>query len=215
MSHVAARWIALGLGSAIATTIAYSGKSLWQPRLRDLEWRAAASRQEKAAGAAISEAEARRARVLDHVADSSGSPWAGSYQWSNGYEHYSFDVSPAGFFFKYDNCMGTGDLAYGDVVSVDGSRLRLKFLHRVVREESHLGLEDEIYSIPWGRERFLVPTGRMRELCEMATGSAQCGIRYADLPRKATPGEEFECHHELDVTGLPEMPAEFRDLLHR
>lgn len=159
--------------------------------------------------------------ILSDLSDNPPGEWAGTYEWSNRYEHRVVNLGPRGFFYEYRHCTGTGELAYGDVTSVDGLRVHLKSRFRICLEEprerestrrSDFGWEDELYSIPWGDERFLVPASLMHEFCSMATATGFNSMKYADYPRKLR-AEKASPWDRPELVGLPGVPPEFRHLL--
>ncbi len=114
--------------------------------------------------------------------------------------------------------LGIRELAYGKVASVEGSRIRLEIVEDVVldRPDPHEGRQRfrfgaELYSIPWGEERFLVPAELMQEFCALAKGTGWNSMKYADYPCKLRRNESR--HRSSELQGLPEVPAEFRAYL--
>lgn len=166
-------------------------------------------------------AEEHRRRILVDLSAGGHEAWAGTYQHSNGFEHRVLDLSPRGFFYEYSHCTGTGELAYGEIASVQGALIRLKPLFRVVADEpraeeptrrTDFRFEEELYSIPWGDERFLIPASLMPEFCSKAKAGGFHSMKYADYPYQVRPGVEFR-RHAPDVEGLPTVPPEFQHLL--
>jgi len=146
--------------------------------------------------------------------------WEGSYAWSNGFESRVMDLNRRGFCYEYSHCTGTGELAYGRVASVEGSRVHLAFLFRECVDESprdgraNFRMDDELYSVPWAGERFLVPAVLMQEFCELALATGWDSMMYANYPRKIRSGEETSWFmRESVLGGLPEVPPEFRHFL--
>ena len=161
-----------------------------------------------------------RKLVLSDLFEKPRGKWAGTYAWHNGYEGRTFDLAPRGFVFEYRSCTGTGDLAYGDVTSVEGLRVHLSTRFRIRRTDprvrpgrrSDFELEPELFSVPWGEERFLVPASLMPEFCAMAKATGFNSMEYSNYPRKVRGGAR-PLRHYPKMEGLPEVPAEFRHLL--
>lgn len=216
MSSLGKKLSALALGTAIAA-IGVLAVVLSTCSSTDVDpvWLLAQSKL----SAARSDADEHRELVLAELANTR-EEWAGSYAWSNGYERRKLDLAPCGFFYEYDHCTGTGDLAYGAVANVDDTRIRLKPTARVEIDvperleptrRAPFRFEDELYSIPWSGERFLVPASQMAEFCALAKAPRFNAMRYADYPRKMRDGQARMW--DLELHGLPEVPPEFRSLL--
>ncbi len=161
-------------------------------------------------------AEAWKAELLADLEHGVAEEWAGRYEHSNGYEGHDLVLAPRGFFYEASHCTGTAELGYGRIEGVDGMRVRLCFEDRVVVDEPRVRREDrlefrmsdELWGVPWGSERFLVPADQMVEFCTHVKSGGYDAIRYADFPRRVEDGE-LAFSWSLELEGLPDVPAEF------
>ena len=74
-------------------------------------------------------------------------------------------------------------------------------------------MSTDLYSVPWGEQRVLVPAELMPQFCALAKADGGDDMRYADYPRKLRAGEIGSERSTLE--GLPTVPEEFRGLLPR
>ena len=168
---------------------------------------------------ARSQADLYREQVLASLNEGTPGDWCGSYHYSNGFEGCVLDLGPGGFHYEASNCTGTTELAYGKITSVEGTRIRLEFLEQVIVERppssegrQRFRLSAELYSVPWGEQRFLVPAELMTEFCSLARAGGWDSMKYADYPLRIAPGKSV-WDRPLSLEELPAVPAEFRRYL--
>lgn len=157
-----------------------------------------------------------RERLIAESGDAALPEWCGEYRCDSGYEGWELILGRTGFFFGQSNCLGWVDLAYGTIASLEGSHLRLAIqARRTVSEvQPHPGLQfrfgDDLYLVPWGDRRYVVPAEQLPEFCALATTGGGDAIRYADIPFRGPcygfPGSEAP-------EGLPDVPEAFRKYL--
>jgi hypothetical protein len=70
-------------------------------------------------------------------------------------------------------------------------------------------LSTELYSIPWGKDRFLVPAELMTEFCSLAKAGGWDSMTYADYPYRIARGGSAWVWDRASCEGLPTVPAEF------
>ena len=161
-----------------------------------------------------------RDRVAAELASGTQPAWAGRYGWTNGREHRHFNISGSSFWYEFRPCTGPGELAYGSVSRSDGNRLRLSPSFRGDAHEAQVHAGDrrdfefsgDMYSVPWGDERFLVPTESMPEFCALTTATDWNSMAYATYPRLLR-FDQPSALRTPDLTGLPDVPPEFRRYL--
>jgi len=167
---------------------------------------------------------ARQARqaILDSLLSTNTPDWAGDYVNSGGYETCRLTVGPEGFSYEYSHCTGTGELAYGEVESVEGSRVLLrptfherpdKPRERAPSERSDFWFEPDLFVVRWNNEQFLVPASKMTEFCRLAKAVKWEAMRYASYPRLRSGERRRSNFWDSHFEGLPDVPAEFRHLL--
>jgi len=165
--------------------------------------------------AARLEPQADRIREQIRASWGEGAPaWSGSYSHSNGFEGFELDLGPAGFYFEARACIGTQELAFGKIANVDGERIRLEIDEHVIVEQAddrdgrpRFRLSEELFSVPWGNKRFLVPAELMPQFCSFPHAGG-----YAE---RFEPGESALDWNRAPLVGLPDVPAEFRAYLPR
>jgi len=150
--------------------------------------------------------------------------WCGTYAWSNGFERHALLLGPGDFTFEARGCEGITEYAFGSVASVEGARVRLSVTEHVVRDDSgparggcrDFAFSAELYVVPWGDERYLVPRDLMRELCSLAEADGYDAMKFVDYPLRVSvasqPSAETQ-RHGRSPAGLPVVPDEFRAYL--
>ena len=160
----------------------------------------------------------QRGMVRAEIGAAAASEWTGSYGWSNGFEHHTLDLSLTRFTYLASACMGTEELAFGTISGVDGARVRLGVSEHAGEREAYgdgrrrFRFSSELYVVPWGEHRFLIPAELMPEFCSLAKADGWDSMRYADYPRKL-PLDVAARRDWVELEGLPEVPQEFRRYL--
>jgi len=229
MTRTRRRLTALGLGTVIAAALAgiviVAAEPLAPPRQPTT--RADPFDVARARGDELRQA------IVDDIAAGTQPSWAGTYGWSDGYVHHSLYVGLGGYFFETDSCVSICLISYGEIdASTDGQLALSQRVHLNLSPPTEPTARDKpvqepedptprrrpfrfeltMYSIPWGKERFLVPASQMENFCELATAEGRDAMRHANYPRKFT-GEFPAMYGVEDLTGLPDVPPEFRRYL--
>lgn len=216
MNELQKRIAAVALGVTLVSLGAYAAHELVSPSPPPVDpiWLAKMERLGQISPLAIEQ----RKRLMASLKEGAAGEWCGDYESSDGYAGYDLVLAPEGFYFQSHSCLGTRELAYGKVMSVEGSRIRLELVEDVVLypPDPHEGRQRfrfgaELYSITWGEERFLVPAELMQEFCALAKGTGWNSMKYADYPCKLRQDETW--HRSPELQGLPDVPAEFRAYL--
>jgi len=217
MSKLQKRVAAIALGSVLASLVIVASCPLWSPSTPPIDpvWLWKQLRLERIEPLA----RGRRDVILASLREGTAGESYGTYADSNGFEGHTFDIAPCGFFYEHWTDTGTQELAYGNVVSVEGSRIRLEILEDVnvyppepPRGRQRFRFGAELYGIRWGQKRFLVPAELMQEFCALAKATGWDSMTYADYPHALGPGESI-WDRATELQGLPDVPPEFRAYL--
>lgn len=174
-----------------------------------------------------------RQRVLDDISAGTQPSWAGTYAWSNGYVRHHLHVSVRGYFYEHGSCTGTQLISFGEVDAGADGRLalsqRLQLDRRGWSQAPPLAETDErtpstvpmrrghcleptMFSVPWGKETFLIPASLMQDFCALVTAHGPQALDHADYLRRV--GSEHEgLRRQPELAGLPDVPPEFRRFL--
>ena len=229
MNRMQRRLAALAFGSLLATISGWSVFALVdpikppnQPAIRPDPFELARNQ-----GNAV------RQRILDDISAGTQPSWAGTYAWSDGYVRHHLDLSVRGYFYEHSSCTGTILLSFGEVdAGADGlltlsQRVQLDrrgwsreppLAEAVERTPSTVPtqkgycFEPTMFSVPWGKETFLVPASLMQDFCALVTAHGPQAVKRADYPRRMR-SEDDRGFAQPELTGLPDVPPEFRRYL--
>lgn len=155
--------------------------------------------------------EERLKRIREELAGLQDHPWAGNYSCWGGSEAISLSVAPrSGAVYRRISDVGLLDWNHGDVVA-SGNELCIALkvdpaLHRSVTDfiSARPFLSKEWIVVPWGDQRFLVPSCRMVPFLNAVNKG-----EYPDYPRKNAGG----FYGDAPPPGRPEVPSEYRPFL--
>lgn len=148
-----------------------------------------------------------REQILAEIQELGEHEWAGDYYAGDGLGfNRSLILAPrSGYAFTSHGCLGVYDRNHGAVASTDG-RLQLSFTF-VNQRTGFEGIAPEFFAVSWGSRRYLIPSDGLVEFCNT--------INLGREPRASRRGVHLlrVGDESKPVTGLPVLPAEFRDYL--
>ena len=151
--------------------------------------------------AADQEAEARRTAIGAEVATlGTGHAWAGEY--SSG-----LALAPlAGFVLELGGCQGPDERNFGRVVpTADG----LELVHELPNVFwGRTSLPTRLIPVAWGGRHYLAAPEQMDEFCARVNSGWEPRRDPSGWPAFLRLGDE-----QIEVTGLPDVPAEYRSRL--
>lgn len=203
--------------AAIAAACGTGPESTQRPRLTQDEVDACRTRLWDL----FADTSARREALVHERSLSEQPAWAGSYKSPVRYDNHWLEISGERFIYELYSCCGSEVLVRGSVASKDGSLLVFDAdfcIDTLDAPEVQAGKrrpfrwEREMYSVPWGDQRFLVPKSLMPEFCARVHDADWQGRFYVDHPRRLQ-SESEDRHDRPNLTGLPDVPPEFRRYL--
>lgn len=170
------------------------------------------------------ELEANRAigqSILDDAARNDGLEWAGEYLNSDGFEWRTLILGPTGYYFEHGGCLGIIESSHGQIAGVHGQLIRLEpdatlepppTYSRGPGHRPDFEFGTELYVVRWNKEQLIVPASQMESFCTFAKSPKPDSMQEADYPRLTSTDDRWNFRNS-DLSGLPEVPAEFRHLL--
>ena len=153
------------------------------------------------------EAKSKRETIFAEVKKLGVHHWAGEYYAGDGLGvNTSLVLAPgSGYVFEWHGCLGMYDRNYGPVAWNDG-RIRLTFTFENSRK-GFQGIAPELFVIPWGERRYLVPTDEVVAFCNNVNqGREPRASRYGFFLLRR--GDESK-----EVEGVPNVPEKYREYL--
>jgi hypothetical protein len=168
---------------------------------------AADREQAKRSADAERNANSKRQAILAEIKRLGDHEWAGEYYAGDGLGvNTSVVIAPkSGYVFEWHGCLGLYDRNYGAVVWTNG-RIRLSFTFENQRK-AFQGIAPELIPVSWGSRRYLIPADDLVGFCN--------NVNEGREPRNGSHGLYLLRRGDENkrVTGLPQVPEEYRQYL--
>ena len=151
---------------------------------------------------------ARRARVIDELAQGTTEPWAGEYYQGDGLGfNRTLHLAPkAGVSATWFGCMGLYGANEGEVVVIDRGKLAFRFSAPNFESgrEGFPTFPGSVNFVQWGQRRYLVPDDRMLDFVNAVNHRMEPSMFRGSLFLAAAENAA------RPVSGLPDLPEVLR-----